>query len=44
MVNGEQLSSQRMIGLPFTVYCLPNAMLYALSQFRDFIDSHVALL
>jgi hypothetical protein len=25
MVNGEELSKQPVIGLPFTVYCLPNA-------------------
>jgi hypothetical protein len=24
MVNGEQLYGQCIIGLPFTVYCLPN--------------------
>jgi hypothetical protein len=31
MVNGEQSWSQRMIGLPFTVYCLPHALRSALS-------------
>jgi len=30
MVNGEQSRSQRMIGLPFTVYCLPHALRSAL--------------
>ena len=31
MVNGEWLRSQRIIGLPFTVHCLPNDLLSALS-------------
>ncbi len=26
MVNGEQLCSQPMIGLPFTDYCLPSSL------------------
>ena len=29
MVNGEQFRSQRVIGLSFTVHCLPNALRYA---------------
>ena len=29
MVNSEQLSSQLMISLPFTLYFLPNAMRFA---------------
>jgi hypothetical protein len=35
MVNGEQSRSQRMIGLPFTVYCLPRALRSALSALRQ---------
>jgi hypothetical protein len=35
MVNGEQSQSQRMIGLPFTVYCLPHAFRSALSALRQ---------
>jgi hypothetical protein len=31
MVNGEQLRSGRIIGLPFTVHGLPNALRSALS-------------
>ena len=31
MVNCEQPQSQRMIGLPFTAYCLPHALRSALS-------------
>jgi hypothetical protein len=34
MVKGEQLRSQQIIGLPFTVYCLPNAMRSALGALR----------
>ena len=34
MVNGEQSWSQRMIGLPFTVYCLPHALRSALGTLR----------
>jgi hypothetical protein len=30
MVNGEQSRSQSMIGLPFTVYCSPDALRLAL--------------
>jgi hypothetical protein len=30
MVNGKRLGSQSMIGLPLTVYCLPNALRLAL--------------
>jgi hypothetical protein len=35
MVNGEQSRSQRMISLPFTVYCLPHALRSALSALRQ---------
>jgi hypothetical protein len=35
MVNGEQPRSQRMIGLPFTIYCLPHALRSALSALRQ---------
>ena len=31
MVNGERLRSQRVIGLPFTVHCLPKVLSSALS-------------
>jgi hypothetical protein len=31
MLKGEKLRSQRLIDLPFTVYCLPNALRSALS-------------
>jgi hypothetical protein len=34
VVNGEQLRSQRIIGLPFTVHCLPNALRSALTALR----------
>jgi hypothetical protein len=30
MVNSEQWQSQRIIGLPLTVYCLPDALRLAL--------------
>ena len=35
MVKGEQSLSRRMIGLSFTVYCLPHALRYALSALRQ---------
>jgi hypothetical protein len=41
MVNGEQLRSQRMIGLPFTVHCLPNALRYALSALLHGVSSRL---
>ncbi|MGD8435762.1 MAG: hypothetical protein PVI73_16705, partial [Syntrophobacterales bacterium] len=34
-VNGEQSQGQGMIGLPFTVYCLPDALRSALSTLRQ---------
>ena len=34
MVKGEQSRSQRMIGLPFTLYSLPYALRSALSALR----------
>ena len=34
MVNGEQSRSQRIFGLPFTVYCSPHALRSALSALR----------
>jgi hypothetical protein len=33
-VNGKQLRSQRIIGLPFTVPCLPKALRSALTALR----------
>jgi hypothetical protein len=35
MVNSEKLRSQRLIDLPFTLYCLPNAMRHALCSMRS---------
>jgi len=34
MVNGEQTLSQRIIGLPFPVFCLPDALRFALGASR----------
>jgi hypothetical protein len=34
MVTGEQSRNQLMIGLAFTVYCLPHALRSALSALR----------
>jgi hypothetical protein len=35
MVNGEQSLSQCIIGLPFTVHCLPHALRSALGALRQ---------
>ena len=35
MVNGEQSLSQHIFGLPFTVYCLPDALRRALGALRQ---------
>jgi hypothetical protein len=34
MLSGEQSGKQHIIGLPFTVYCLPHALRSALSALR----------
>jgi hypothetical protein len=35
MVNGERSLSQDIFGLPFTVYCLPDALRSALGALRQ---------
>jgi hypothetical protein len=44
MVNGEQYRSQLMTGLPFTVYCSPNALRSALGALPHLVTAQSQVL
>jgi hypothetical protein len=44
MVNGEQCRSQLMTGLPFTVYCSPNALRSALGALPHLVTAQSQVL